>query len=170
MVDAPITGVASPQQGWGVEPFGSGPWGGQITPNTVGTLVASGAANILLTGIDGAGAVGDPTAIAANATVVLTGIVGPTVLNSVGANGSSATLLSSIVAAGQVGDLATDIQNTVFLVGLEAVGALGTFFLWGEIAPPADANWTDINTNGTDIWTDIDPGTPPTWAPIDTDA
>ena len=152
--------------------WGRGTWGqltfGEALPVTVtgvtsgttavGSLVATGDANVAETGIAATGAIGVPTAtgvalvgVTGNAgtgaigqesatgaaDVAVTNVIGTTALNSVG-------LVTNNILAVTVGTVTTDSEANAFPLGQSATGSVGKLLIWSLIDDTQTPKWKDV--------------------------
>jgi hypothetical protein len=120
----------------------------------VGTTTATGVALVGVTGNAGTGAIGQESATG-TAEVAVTNVVGTTALGTEGLITNNVLPITLGAATGSVGSVTTAAAATAYPTNVLATTALGGLTVWGEIVPGVTTNWSVVSDSQSPNWQEV---------------
>ena len=144
----------------------------------VGSVIASVAAGVDVTGVEATGSPGSVTIV--NASVIsptgvegttgdigsvtvtgnqsgltLTGVAGIMAVGDAEVQSAASADVTGVFATGSVGSVTTTGSSVVVLTGVSTTGQVGQALVWGRIIPDPGTNWSKVTPDAGTTWTRI---------------
>ncbi len=96
------------------------------------------------TGVEGTGALGDVTVTGNQSGLTLTGVAGTMAVGTAQGQAGAGADVTGVFATGSVGSVTTTGSATITPTGVFAAGQVGQALVWGKIVPDPGTVWTRI--------------------------
>ena len=127
---------------------------GIAATGALGTATATGVALVGVTGNAGTGAIGQESATG-NADVAVTNVIGTTAVNSVGLITNNILPITLGAATGSVNSVSPSAAANAFPTEVSATGTLGNILVWSLIDDSQTPNYLIINDSQTPNWSEV---------------
>jgi len=109
-----------------------------------GSVTIINASVISPTGVEGTGALGDVTVTGNQSGLTLTGVAGTMAVGTAQGQAGAGADVTGVLATGSVGSVTITGTATITPVGVFATGQVGQALVWGKIVPDPGTVWTRI--------------------------
>ena len=127
---------------------------GIAATGALGTATATGVALVGVTGNAGTGAIGQESATGA-ADVAVTNVIGTTAVNSVGLITNNILPITLGAITSGLGSVVTTGIANIYPTSVNATGNLGSILVWGLIDDSQTPNYSIISTTQTPNWSEV---------------
>ena len=109
-----------------------------------GSVTIINASVISPTGVEGTTAIGDVTVTGNQSGLTLTGVAGTMAVGTAEGQAGAGADVTGVFATGSVGSVVITGSATIIPTGLFAAGQVGQVLIWGQIVPDPGTIWTRI--------------------------
>ena len=109
-----------------------------------GSVTIINASVISPTGVEGTGALGDVTVTGNQSGLTLTGVAGTMAVGTAEGQAGAGADVTGVSGTGSVGSITTTGSAAITLTGVSATTQIGQVVVWGKIVPDPGTTWTRI--------------------------
>ena len=109
-----------------------------------GSVTIINASVISPTGVEGTGELGDVTVTGNQSGLTLTGVAGTMAVGTAQGQAGAGADVTGVSGAGSVGSVTTTGSAAITLTGVSATTQIGQVVVWGKIVPDPGTTWTRI--------------------------
>jgi hypothetical protein len=120
-----------------------------------GSVTIIDASVISPTGVEGTGVLGDVTVTGNQSGLTLTGVAGTMAVGTAEGQAGVGADVTGVSAASGVGSVIITGSATITPAGVFAAGQVGQALVWGRIIPDPGTNWSKVTPDPSTTWTRI---------------